>query len=77
MCYCTPSIRTPQCHKIDCVPKEKEHDHSFKKTLDKSGMFFIYLCHECMEIKPYHPDEFKDLFGSFSPAEEHHKGDDN
>lgn len=23
MCYCTPSIRTIKCNKLDCIPKEK------------------------------------------------------
>lgn len=32
------------------IPKETCL-HEFKKTLDKSGMFFIELCHKCMETK--------------------------
>jgi hypothetical protein len=25
--------------------------HDYKKTLAKSGMYFIYMCHRCCEIK--------------------------
>lgn len=28
-------------------------DHEWKKTLAKSGMCFILMCHKCMSQKPY------------------------
>jgi hypothetical protein len=27
-------------------------EHEYKKTLDKSGMFFINMCHKCYDQKP-------------------------
>jgi hypothetical protein len=33
---------------IDCNPKPKPQcDHEYQKTLDKSGMCFINMCHKC------------------------------
>ena len=28
-------------------------EHGYKKTLDKSGMFFISICHKCNDQKPW------------------------
>jgi len=27
-------------------------DHEFKKTLDKSGMGFVHICHKCKDTAP-------------------------
>lgn len=27
--------------------------HEYKKTLDKSGMYFIEMCHKCHERRPF------------------------
>lgn len=28
-------------------------EHDYRKTLDKSGMFFISMCHNCLNRKPW------------------------
>jgi len=32
---------------------DNHHEHNYVKTLDKSGMFFISMCHECKDTKPW------------------------
>lgn len=29
-------------------------DHDWKKTVDKSGFWFIWMCHKCYAESPYH-----------------------
>lgn len=31
-------------------------EHDYKKTLSKSGMYFISMCHKCKKYKPYVSD---------------------
>jgi hypothetical protein len=36
-------------------------DHEFKKSLSKSGMYYIRYCHKCESKKPWHDiDELSD-----------------
>jgi hypothetical protein len=32
-------------------------NHKYVKTLDKTGMYFIDMCHTCLDKKPYISDE--------------------
>lgn len=65
MCWCTPSIRTPHCGKIDCVPPQetrKPCDHKFvfmrqeQRPADHSWRpetqkIDVFFCEKCCEYK--------------------------
>jgi hypothetical protein len=36
----------------------EECQHEYKKTIAKSGMYFIDMCHKCLDEKPHIPPEW-------------------
>ncbi len=51
-------------HKAEC-------QHEYKRTLAKSGMFFISMCHKCKDEKPYNDHKDLDNTITTNKGEEH------
>lgn len=45
MCYCTPSIRTPQCGNINCIPRDNYGEWiNVHERMPEQGEYVIGYC---------------------------------